>query len=369
MNDMGGYAKIAFISYSHADMGVAEWLQRRLEAFRLPTDIHNEVDARERYLRPVFRDKSDLNTGVLPVELRRNLEESKYLILICSKSSARSQWVSDETKAFVELGRVERIIPVMITDGETPPNELLPVYLREYFAEHPESELLGVDINGDGREKALMRVVSRMIDVKFDTLWQRHKRQRRVKIATTAAAACVAVGLAYLFALPVWVSVTVVPEVSKLPTGDDITVTINGGVHTVPLTDAPDAVEVRLPGYSRFNKMRVQVASQFFETVDTVLPTGYGLQRNVEIPIRRDDSFAVFSGTVYDDAMAPIEGASVTVGGDSAVTDSAGRFEITLPLSEQLPEQIIVLKKSGYTGVCRLDETPGRDLRFIMHAK
>ena len=108
------YQNFAFISYSHRDMGVAKWLQKRLERFKLPTEIHNEIDAKSRYLRPVFRDQSDLNTGILGDELRKNLEESKFLILICSKNSAQSQWVSDEAKAFtlpLEMQRIEQSIP------------------------------------------------------------------------------------------------------------------------------------------------------------------------------------------------------------------------------------------------------------------
>lgn len=75
------FKSFAFISYSHRDLFVAKWLQKRLERFKLPTEIHNDIDAKSRYLRPVFRDQSDLNTGILGDELRKNLEESKYLIL------------------------------------------------------------------------------------------------------------------------------------------------------------------------------------------------------------------------------------------------------------------------------------------------
>ena len=151
MNEMNtDYTTYAFISYSHKDMAVAKWLQKRLEGFKLPTEIHNDIDAKTRYLRPIFRDQSDLNTGVLGDELRKHLEESKFLLLICSKSSAGSAWVSDEARAFVEMGRLERIIPVIIPDGATPERELFPKYLREYFAEHPDKELLGVNIGEVG---------------------------------------------------------------------------------------------------------------------------------------------------------------------------------------------------------------------------
>ena len=59
------FTTYAFISYSHRDMAVAKWLQKNLEAFMLPTEVHNDIEANSRYLRPIFRDQSDLNTGIL----------------------------------------------------------------------------------------------------------------------------------------------------------------------------------------------------------------------------------------------------------------------------------------------------------------
>ena len=127
------YSLYAFISYSHRDMAVAKWLQKRLERFRLPTEIHNDIEEGSKYLRPIFRDQSDLNTGILGDELRHNLLRSKFLILICSQSSSRSEWVSAEARTFVEAGRLDRIIPVFIPDGTTPEPELFPAFLRDYF--------------------------------------------------------------------------------------------------------------------------------------------------------------------------------------------------------------------------------------------
>ena len=70
--------RYAFISYNHKDAKWAKWLQEKLESYKLPADIHNEFE-NSRYLRPVFRDKTDLNTGVLANELRKELEESKMV--------------------------------------------------------------------------------------------------------------------------------------------------------------------------------------------------------------------------------------------------------------------------------------------------
>lgn len=66
---------------------------------------------------PIFRDKTDLSSGVLWEQLKYQPEESEYLIVICSPRSARAEWVGQEITYFQELGRGKNIIP-LIVDGE-----------------------------------------------------------------------------------------------------------------------------------------------------------------------------------------------------------------------------------------------------------
>ena len=138
----------AFISYNHNDVKWAKWLQKNLENYKLPTEIHNEFED-SRFIRPVFRDQTDLNTGVLGNVLRDNLLASKFLIVLCSPNSAKSEWVSKEVQSFIEWGRLDCIIP-LIVDGQpncyNPDLECFPRYLKEYTSQHPETELLGVSI-------------------------------------------------------------------------------------------------------------------------------------------------------------------------------------------------------------------------------
>ena len=202
---MSEYKRYAFISYSHRDQAVAVWLHRRLERYRLPNSIHNEFSD-SRYLRPVFRDQEDLNTGVLQEALREQLLSSRYLIVICSASSARSEWVNREVETFIACGREADIIPLITaTDAAQTANvaDLLPQALRDYTALHPERELLAVNIAEVGREKALVRIVSRMLSVDFDVLWQRQRRRRRRFTAALTLAALILLSLFYYLAIPV----------------------------------------------------------------------------------------------------------------------------------------------------------------------
>ena len=104
----------AFISYSTADEKWAKWLQQKLENYKLPSIIRKENAAIPKYIRPIFRDKTDLGGGVLSSQLESELLRSKYLIVICSPQAALSDWVNKEVQTFIDEGRIEQIIPFII---------------------------------------------------------------------------------------------------------------------------------------------------------------------------------------------------------------------------------------------------------------
>ena len=180
----------AFISYKREDEAWAQWLQEKLERYKMPANL-NGKEKLPKEIRPVFRDKSELAAGLLADEIRKALDESKYLIVVCSPNSAKSEWVNKEVQAFIESGRIDKIIPFIIegiphsSDDDT---ECFPKALRELQA---ENELLGVNINEMGRDAAAVKVVATMFGLKFDELWQRHEREQRKK-RNRIIVACVA---------------------------------------------------------------------------------------------------------------------------------------------------------------------------------
>lgn len=95
----------AFISYKREDEKWARWLQRKLESYRLPTDICKKNSAIPKKLKPVFRDKTDIQPNILSEELRQKLDDSQYLIVICSPRSVQSPWVGNEIDHFIKTGR------------------------------------------------------------------------------------------------------------------------------------------------------------------------------------------------------------------------------------------------------------------------
>lgn len=191
----------AFISYQRKDEEWAERLRNKLEHYRLPLSVRKQDASLPKEIRPIFRDTLELAGGILAKEIETALQQSKYLIVICSPNSAKSPWVNKEIQTFIDLGREDRIIPFII-DGipfsDNPDAECFPPALRSLKG---EKELLGISINELSRDAAAIKVVARMFGLKFDTLWQRYereKRKRRVWIAITTIIAFLCIlGIAF----------------------------------------------------------------------------------------------------------------------------------------------------------------------------
>lgn len=359
------YRYYAFISYSHNDMALARWLHRKLENFRLPVRLQNEIKQKSRYLRPVFRDLDDLNTGILNDELQKNLDASKFLIVICSKSSAASQWVSAEIDYFIHKGGFERIIPVVIPEKGVPQLDLLPAALKNYIISNPERELLCINIAEGGRHKAFIRIVSRMLGVSFDTLWKRHQRRKAVNLSLWALSSIALLSIIYLFAIPVYLTVRIEREPSSLPAAGEINLSVDNALYAASSLDDVFS-HIKIPGYRRFDKVSLKAESQYFIPVDTQVYTGFSVNKHVELRLKRDDTFALFQGEVFDENLVPLEGVTIRIDTLYALTGPDGKFTLKLPLELQKTEQTIRLEKNGYRPHIREDENPGTYMKFML---
>lgn len=172
------YTNYAFISYKREDEKWAKWLQNKIESYKLPTLVRKEISDLPERIRPVFRDKTDLGAGVLVEEIRKELKRSHYLIIICSPHSAQSDWVNKEALEFIKEGRTEDIIPFIVKGkphATHAAEECFPLALQNIPS---EKELLGINVQEIGKERAYIKVIARMLHLRFDTLWQRHARKK-----------------------------------------------------------------------------------------------------------------------------------------------------------------------------------------------
>lgn len=194
------YKYFGFISYSSKDRLWSRYLQNKLERYRLPSRLSGKRKDAPNRANPIFLDETDLSGFKVRTALERELEESRFLIVICTPNSARSPWVNDEIRYFIDRGWEERILPFIvegIPHSGDPATECFPPALRN-MADDP----LGVDVTALGKRKAFLRLVSTLLDVKFDELLRRDSVRRMQKgialgLAGFLAAAALGVGIWY----------------------------------------------------------------------------------------------------------------------------------------------------------------------------
>lgn len=171
----------AFISHNSADEKWAKWLQYNLEYYHIPSALCKEYPGLPKKIRPIFWYKQDLSGTKLKKALNNELSSSKYLIVICSPNSAKADWVNDEVIAFIEQGKGDRIIPFIVAGtphAKNPDEECFPPELRNLTR---DEEIRGIDVRRkEGKFHALVDVIATMFGVRFDMLWQRHERRRKM---------------------------------------------------------------------------------------------------------------------------------------------------------------------------------------------
>ena len=91
----------AFISYSSKDAKWGKWLHKRLENYSIPSEFQKiefaDGTRLGKHIRPVFRDRDELPSSAdLGPSILEALKESRFLIVLCSPNSAKSEWVNKE---------------------------------------------------------------------------------------------------------------------------------------------------------------------------------------------------------------------------------------------------------------------------------
>lgn len=207
----------AFISYSHRDKAITQWLHHALETYRIPKALIGketrigEVPAR---LTPIFRDRDELPaSGDLGRELRSALENSMFLVVICSPASAKSMWVNEEIKSFKKIHGEDRVLALVVggepyaSNGDKPELECFPQALRYRLGADGEisdtpAEPIAADCRegADGKRLAKMKLVAGLTGARLDELVQRETQRRLRRLAMISTGATIgmifAVGLA-----------------------------------------------------------------------------------------------------------------------------------------------------------------------------
>ena len=185
----------AFISYKHApeDNVVAEAVHKGLERFHIPGKLRKKTGFKR--INRIFRDKDELPiTNDLSDTIAHALENSDYLIVICSTNTKKSAWVPREIEYFLKNHTKRQIFTVLV-NGE--PYEVIPeillyedrVVTDEEGNERTERvpmEPLSCDFRDSlkrAKKTELPRLAAGLIGCSYDELMNRH-RQYRMKQLT-----------------------------------------------------------------------------------------------------------------------------------------------------------------------------------------
>lgn len=200
---MKEYKYDAFISYRHCELDkfVAENLHRILENYELPKNLKEKLNVQGKTFKRIFRDQEELPLASnLEDPIISALEDSKYLIVICSPRLKDSLWCKKEIQTFKKLRGRKNIFCVLI-EGE--PSDSFPEEVLYDEVETTKNgktkiekimvEPLAADVRGENKKEVLkkikeekLRLAAAMYNIDYDDLRQRHKLRRQKRIICTS---------------------------------------------------------------------------------------------------------------------------------------------------------------------------------------
>lgn len=345
------YKYFAFISYNSHDQKWGKRIQNKLEHYRMPTTLCDKHGWKRKPMRPVFFAPTDIQPGGLSEELQERLKASRNLIVVCSPNSAQSEWVGKEIAYFHQLGRTQQI-QFFIVDGIPHSGNEATECFNPIVSELGLPEILGANIHEKiyrwpwlNRERAYVQLITKLLGVEFDSIWQRHRRMLVRQVAIWIAGG-VAV-LASLFVVwhsnqPADIQLALQEQSAEnqnLPPLHDavVTLSLDKETRTDTISSLPDkAGFLHIPHRYIGKDVRVTISCPDYLPVDTIMP----LQRNTEVSMFRDP-------TVYGDIQFKlwntnkglyVANTKIEIDGMTVVSDAKGIVRMTVPLAKQRNE-------------------------------
>ena len=342
------YKYFAFISYNSYDTSWGKILQRKLEGYRMPATLCSEHGWERKPINPVFFAPSDIQPGGLTAELQERLKASKNLVVICSPNSAKSEWVGKEIEFFHSLGRAKDI-HFFIVDGIPHSGNPDTECFNPIVGTLGLPEILGANIHEKvfrspwlNRERAYVQLITKLLGVEFDSIWQRHRRMLRQTIAAWTVGIVVVLAALYGIWLsnhPVDVSVTL-NETSvhndNLPPLKDAVVTME--LENETKTDTIQSLDTiaifaNIPHKVIGGSVHLTVECRDWLTVDT----SFILTKDVVINIvRNPHSYGDVIFRLWSiDKEQSVANAKVSLAGLATTSDAEGYVRMFIPLERQ----------------------------------
>ena len=338
----------AFISYNSRDTEWGKRLQRKLEHYRMPATLCSEHGWERTPIKPVFFAPTDIQPGGLTEELQERLRASRNLIVICSPNSAKSEWVGKEIEFFHQLGRTKQI-HFFIVDGTPHSGNPDTECFNPIVDTLGLPEILGANIHEKiyrwpwmNKERAYVQLISKLLGVEFDAIWQRHKRLLRKKAILWMAGLC-----AVITALAgVWVAnqpVDVEVHLNEASVHNDNLPPLKDAIVMMTLDNETKAdtigsfgdviVFTNIPHRFLNKEVNVKISCRDFIPLDTVIKLG----EHLLIPVHRDEkAYGQVHFQFWNQRTETfVEGVEVSVDGQKGISDHNGYVEFFVPLERQ----------------------------------
>ena len=365
------YKYTAFISYNSKDDKVARWLQNRLESYSLPSvlandsGVGNKLDGNSRRRFRIFRYVTDFVAKNIN-DVTKELDQSKYLIVVCSPNSANAPWVRTEVGYFIANNRKNDIIPFVV-NGIPYSNKENECFTPELKSAFPDGSALGVSLNDCGddlwifhKRKAIAKVVALLLDIPdaYDFIWKRYKI---VYIETLlfrfllSLIFCMAIIFTAKYVKNTEkpfdgkISVMFIEESRFLPPIKSIEIKLitSKYVRVDTILDIKhSAVYPQIPGSLKGSKARIIAKNVDCLDVDTVLQ----LSEFNNINLRRNPKqYGEISAIVLKNEE-PLLNANLLIDGLKCKTDNNGNVKFFIPLLRQKNKYNIIYNKN-YKGI------------------
>ena len=202
-------------------LGWSDWLLAALKTFSVPAEFVGQINSRgeiiPEQIYPIFQDEPEPSADAnLSAAVRTALEQSRYLVVICSPRSAQNLQVNEVVRTFKQVGRGDHILPIVIAGephasdgskaGVLAADECFVPALRHWVrpdgtvdasrrahksifvdARHgfEKREILANDHrNAEADlEMAKIQLIAEVIGVAFNGLWAREQRRHFVDLA------------------------------------------------------------------------------------------------------------------------------------------------------------------------------------------